>query len=654
MEREICTHKTTSPSEGMPAAANFHFQILASHSNKSNFGETFVLAFIPGEMHQRIFERAVVSFEDHYYRAEIEDSNFERFSRSIRAINTGMEEIRQYYKEQRHQYEYSFCILSVTESEFYLSACGQTYIIAEDSSSRLHEVYKPEEFLDFSEIISGAHTDLDNLFLGVTSVDHHPISSLPEHLAYSILLATKGRTELPWLGTVLDFSSTNAEKHPAITQVPQTGMVRKAHKHLKMHYRTLKSRIVSKKHEKEQLPHTTTHHKTKPIKRIVLRLQSLWTRLWSTYINPNPLRAIIVVGIFLGIILASIIGWNIFGNNSKTTAEYKNIQNLYSQAQTSKTNQDTASAVAQFNQVINEISQLTSPEKTALNKYAQGHKEKSTDEILKSSQLQLDEIHNVFHVGATKVFTEANFAYSLLTNSLAGLTLLNSPTGKLLNYIPTTKKTTGKEQGALADTKWLISSDDTAQSYAVSEKLVYQVKPDLSVSESRTSAKSWPIAQAVATYSGNLYFLMPSAGQIYRFRSVGSNQFGPQTNYLKINDPSLNDAVSFVVGTTIYTTNKVGAIHQYNQNARQSFSTSGMPSLSSVSQLAYRTAPESLVLLDTEKGSFTFLNIRGNTAFFQKQLVVDNTTNITNFTLDEKNNLLYFVSTDGLFSLQLP
>ncbi len=651
MERELCTYKTASPAKGLPTAANFHFQVLNSHSNNNHYGETFFLAYIPGEVHQQVFERAIVSFEDHYYRAEIEDDNFKRFSRSIRAINTGMEEIRHYYKDHRQEYEYSICIITITESEFLVSACGEGYIIAEDSSHRLHEVYTPEEFLEFSEIISGSHKDLKHLFITLAESSNNPKSNSLEEIAYSVHLTTHGRVESAWFNLIINFDTQSQSPLGKLPVLASTGIIAKAHHNIKRHYRIVKSRIISKKTTQSQ-PSTHTH-KTKPVRAITHRLQSLWTKLWSTYINPNPLRALLIIGGVIAIIIASIIAWNIFGSNSKTSTEYQKIQGLYTNAQASKTNQDTSNSEAQFNQVLKEISSLSATEKTTLNKYASGHKQPTLDEIAQYSQVQLDEIHNIFRVSATKTFSENNFSYSLLTGTSTQLNLLNPATGRLLGYITSSNKTTNKTQTSLVDSKWLVSSTDSPLTYALTQSSVFSVKPDLTVTEARTSASFWPSAQATATYAGNLYFLMPSAGQIYRFRSVGSNQFGPQTNYLKTNDPSLKDAVSFVVGNTIYTTNKSGNIRQYSQNTAQSFTTTGIPSLDNVIQLGYRSSPESLFLLDSSNNSFTLLTIQGNSAVFQKQLVVNNTTNITNFTVDEKNNLLYFVSKDGLFSLPI-
>lgn len=652
MDRELCTYKTASPAEGLPTAANFHLQILNNHSNKNHYGETFILAYIPDEMHQRVFERAVVSFEDHYYRAEIEDDNFKRFSRSIRAINTGMEEIRQYYKDHRQTYEYSFCILTVTESDFLLSACGLSYIIAEDNTNRLHEVYMPEEFLEFSEIITGSHQELRQLFLTLSTNTHPLSSSEKEKIAYSALLSTQGRTQVPWLNILINFHSPSPSRTVQATSSAAAGILSKTHKHIKKQYKTIKSRLLSKKSTKNQSPNS--QHKIKPTRKITNKVQSLWTKLWSTYINPNPLRALIVIGGIIALLIIGIIGWNIFGANNKTAAEYQKIQNLYSTAQTSKTNQDISNSETQFKQVLDDISHLSNAEKVAINKYATGHKQPSLEEIAQNSQNQLDEIHSIFRVSANSVLSESNFSYTLITNTNSQLNLFNPSTGKLLSYIAATKKTTSKNQTGLIDSNWIVSSADSPVSYAGSQKSVFQVKSDLTTAESRTAATAWPDAQAVGTYANNLYFLMPSTGQIYRFRSAGNNQFGPQTNYLKTNEPTLKDAVSFVVGNTIYTTTKSGNIRQYSQNAAQSFTTTGLPTLNNVIQIAYRTSPESLILLDTEKSSFTFLSIQGNNAIFQKELVVNNTTNITNFALDEKNNLLYFVSKDGLFSLALP
>ena len=653
MDRELCTYKTASPAEGLPTAANFHIQVINNHSNKNHYGETFILAFIPGEMHQRVFERAVVSFEDHYYRAEIEDDNFKRFSRSIRAINTGMEEIRQYYKVHRQAYNYSFCILTVTESDFLLSACGLSHVIAEDTSNRLHEVYVPEEFLEFSEIITGSHQDLNHLFLCLTDTNHPLLSSVIEQIAYSILLATKGRIQSPYLNMMVNFQTTPSTLSSNKTAVSALGIFTKTSNHFKKQYKAVKSRILSRRNTKNQTPNIQ-QQKTKPARKISHRIQTLWTKLWSTYINPNPLRALIVVGGVVALLIVGIIAWNIFGSNNKTSTQYQKIQSLYSNAQTSKTNQDVTNSETQFKQVLSEISQLSNAEKTALNKYASSHNQPSLEDMSKNSQIQLDEMHNIFRVSAAKTFSETNFSYSLISSSASQLNLLNPSNGKLLGYTTSNQKSTSKNQTSLIDSKWLVSSIDTPLTYAISQKSVFQIKPDLSAVEARTSATSWPNAQAAATYAGNLYFLMPSAGQIYRFRSVGSNQFGPQTNYLKTVDSSLNDAVSFVVNTTIYTTSKTGSIHQYSQNSLQSFTTTGLPTLTDVIQIAYRATPESLILLDTKQNSFTILSVQGNAATFQRELIVNNTTDISNFTVDEKNSLLYFVSKDGLYSLPLP
>lgn len=75
-------------------------------------------------------------------------------------------------------------------------------------SNRLHEVYVPEEFLEFSEIITGSHQDLNHLFLCLTDTNHPLLSSVIEQIAYSILLATKGRIQSPYLNMMVNFQTT--------------------------------------------------------------------------------------------------------------------------------------------------------------------------------------------------------------------------------------------------------------------------------------------------------------------------------------------------------------------------------------------------------------------------------------------------------------
>lgn len=652
--------KSVSPPIDLRGQENFHYQHLHRQANASlSSGETYIAAFIPGKNHQQIFERAVVSFENHYYRSEIEDSQFEKFSRSIRAINTGMEEIRQYYKAKRQAFEYSFCILTVSGSEFLLSACGKTYIIAEDLNNRLHTVYSPEEFLDFSEVISGSTTQLVNMYLAVCSELYRPLQPDAKTLAHSILLVSQNRTELPWLALTLDYQTTAKTQAQAESKSKsKSSNYQKyfdiAKKTVGSYYSIAKSRVKSKQSSSVAVAEPSDSKSAKVSRKAKSSVQSMWNTIWSRYINPSPLRAIIVVGVIISAIIIGLIGWNIYQSNQKISSQYQQINSIYSQAQASKASQDTKTSENQYTQLLASISSLSAAQKTSLDKYAQSSRQTSLDDMVRNSQAQLDELHNIFHVTAQKVYTEDNFAYSLTTISGTVAYLLDPSTGKEVSYNLTNQKTSTKTSSSLNGANWLVSSPESPQVFATTPNKVFQIRSDLTTVEQKTSSPTWPNSQAIATYSGNLYFLMPSLGQIYRFRPTSGSQFGPQTSYLKAADAALKDSVALVVSGEVYTTTKTGQISKYSQGTPQTFTASRLPDLQSVILIGYRSDPEALILFDSTTQSFNYLAVQNNVASFKKALVVDNTTDITSFSLDEKNNLLYFVSKDGLYSIPLP
>jgi hypothetical protein len=647
--------KSVSPPSGLRGQENFHYQHLRRQANTSlSSGETYIAAYIPGKNHQQIFERAWVSFENHYYKSEIEDSQIEKFSRSIRAINAGMEEIRQYYKSQRQAFEYSFCILTVSGSEFLLSACGKTYIIAEDSASRLHEVCKPDEFLDFTGVISGSTNQLKNIYLAVCNELYQPLIDDNGKLAYSILLASEKRTEVPWQAITLRVKSNimpkgNSAKSDSKSPAKYFSTVKTT---LTKGITTLKSRLRSRQVATHKTANSTDSKQAKPASK-TKSIQNFWTTLWSKYINPSPIRALIIVGLIIAVVIITIIGLNIYQGNQKISQQYQQINSLYNSAQSSKSAQDSKTAENQLNQLVSTISSLTPSQKSNLVKYANNNKKPSLDEMLTSANSLLDELHNIYRVGANKVYSEPNFSYSL-TNISGNLAyMLNPNNGKLLSYDLTNQKTLTKSNSTLSNTNILTSSYDSPQVFASTPSQIFQIKTDLSAIEQKTASPTWPVAQAMSTYGGNLYFLATAQNQIYRFRSVGNGSFGPQTNYLKTPDPNISNAVSMVIANSIYTTTKSGQISMYTQGSPQTFTTSNLPTLQNVSQIGYRSAPETLVLFDSNKQSFVFLSVKGNTASFTKEIIVNNTTNITSFSIDDKKAMLYFVSSDGLFSLPL-
>lgn len=634
---------------------NFHYQQLSRQANTDlTSGETYIAAYIPSDMHDQIFERAVISFEKHYYKSEIEDSQFEKFSRSIRSINAGMEEIRQYYKSQRQKFEYSFCIITTSGNEFLLAACGQTYIIAEDEENRLHLAYAPEDFVDFSEVISGTTTDIRNIFLAVCSETTAKMEHDLGSLAYSVLLASEGRTELPWLAATIDFYSKDQQNAKDNISNASRNRFSGLRTSIALQLAGLKKRMNVKKKSSQSSTHRTPTEKNKSESKVSLAAKSFWNNIWSKYINPNPTRVLIIIGLVIILIIGGSIGYNIYNTNQNISTQFQNIQSLYTSAQSANSNANKGVAEDKLNQVIETINQLKPTEKAAIIKYAQSHKQPSLDEIATNSQILLDTIHNINRVDGQKVFSEADYSYTeiALINNTAYL--LNPQSGKIASYNITSKKGINKTNASLTGMIWLTSSSETNQIFAGSPQSIFQIKPDLVAIEQKTSSSTWPIADAFSSYSGSLYFLMPSQGQIYRFRPTGTNQFGPQTNYLKSADSSLTTASAMSVANTIYVSSKTGQISLFSQGSSQIFTTTGLPKLDNVAQLAYRATPESLILFDVSANSFTFLSIQGNSAIFTKEYIVKNTTNITSFTIDEKNNLIYYTCSEGLFSIPLP
>jgi hypothetical protein len=636
---------------------NFHYQQLSRQANTGlASGETYIAAYIPSKMHQQIFERAVISFEQHYYKSEIEDSQFEKFSRSIRSINTGMEEIRQYYKSQRQKFEYSFCIITTHGNEFLLAACGQAYVIAEDQDNRLHELFSPEEFVDFSEVISGSSTTLRHMFLAISNENLPQTSTSKPKLAYSILLASEGRTELPWLAMTVDFQNSKSSSSVTSKADLARSKYSSLQKKLLAQFSILKTRLRPNQPVRStNAPHSTPQKPQASANKVTHAAKSTWNKIWSHYINPNPTRVLVIIGLIAASVVIITILLSIYGSNQKVSHQYEQINSLYSQAQEHKNTNDKQTSESELNQVITDISQLSSADKAALTKYASSHKQPSLDDIATNSQSLLDELHNIVRVDSQKLYSEPNFAFSLLSQANNTLYMVSPATGKVLAYNTGNQKTASRTNANLTGTIWLTSSTETNQIFAGSPASMFLIKPDLTAVEQHTSSQSWPsTAVALSSFTGSLYFLAPTPGQIYRFRPSGTNTFGTQTSYIKTNDPTLANATSLAVTSSIYTTTKTGQINQYTQGVSQSFTTANLPKLDNVTQIAYRSSPEMLILFDESAQSFTFLNLQGNTAIFTKEEVVKNTTNITSFSISEKENVLYFVSSDGLFSLPLP
>lgn len=639
---------------------SFHYK---ADFDEQQLGNYYILFEIQAESADRaaIFETIIHTFTQHYYRAELEGFPEERFERAIRAINSGLDEVKHFYEQKHLKFSISGVIITTINQKMFFSAVGNInlYLIR---NTKKHTLYKPRHEHSFSEVLAGEIDTQDLLLANTVSSDKLIEQVMELHKPNNVLVHARKMVETfpDEVIAAITIAYSEEKQAPKVDQIE----TKKRTPKLLLTVFSLSNKIS--KSEKKQKSDTsesnvvksTTKSKKRPAKKPSSGLKSAWNTLWGKYINPNPKAALTIVIVVIVLIVAVWIGWTIFNpNNQHLLNTYNQAEQLYTKAQSESKNGNTNSAEAALNQAQNTLSKLSKTDQTTLENLLKGKKKQSLQDLNKSIIVLLDELHGIFRVDAKKQYSSSAANSFNQISLLSDTALMVDPIANILQPYSIVKNTPSKsiQNNLLQKIFSMSSSKQLAASYGLNQVGLTQIRADGTISEQKNVSGKWPTQSvALAAFNSSLFFLSPTDNQIYKFNKASSGFYAP-TNYLKNPKNSvLDDTTSIAVNGAVFVARKNGEILLFDQGLQRDFKIKNMPPLDNITQISLSDSGEQLVLLDSNKLAFIFVTLKADQAEFKRELIVKNTDSISSFSLDSTKNTIYFSSNSDLYSIPTP
>ncbi len=204
-----------------------------------------------------------------------------------------------------------------------------------------------------------------------------------------------------------------------------------------------------------------------------------------------------------------------------------------------------------------------------------------------------------------------------------------------------------------------IVSEKSATAYAQDAGFVYLLKPSEITKIDKNNSKEtsiikkdedWTTPVAMSVYLGNVYLLDRENGMIKY--TAGSSGFGKSAYFQNEESPTLSSLNSFTIDGSIWLLEKDGNILKYTKGVKDSFSLSGLSKLPTDPTLIRTTVEgETLYVLDPKNSQFLLFDKSGS---FKTSLQAEAIRNTKEFTIDEKEKKIFFLSNKKLYSVPLP
>jgi len=195
---------------------------------------------------------------------------------------------------------------------------------------------------------------------------------------------------------------------------------------------------------------------------------------------------------------------------------------------------------------------------------------------------------------------------------------------------------------ALLDDSTLLGAteeDDTV--YTLSSKSIQSDSKELVKNDD-----NWQNAKALGTFSGNFYVLDPKEGLI-KFVPAGDDYAA--STYFKGDSPSLTNAVSLAIDSSIYILFSDGSIQKYTKGTKDSFTLTGLTKSFSSPKSIYTSAEiENLYVLDANNSRIVSLDKSGT---FISEYTSEILKNAKAITVSDDGKTAYILSGNKIYKL---
>jgi hypothetical protein len=202
----------------------------------------------------------------------------------------------------------------------------------------------------------------------------------------------------------------------------------------------------------------------------------------------------------------------------------------------------------------------------------------------------------------------------------------------------------------LAQKSPLAITEDTTSLYLLKSDSVTKI--DKSSKKETTIIKNdtdWDQAVSIAIYLSNIYILDQTTG-ILKYTPTSSGF--AKTSYFKDGQKTTGTQTSMTIDGSIWILGKDGKISKFTKGTQDAFSVSGLQTLPTNPSKIHTTVDSSvLYVLDQQNSQILLFTKSGALG---SSLVAPQLKNATEFTVDEKNKVILFLSDKKIYQISLP
>lgn len=168
-----------------------------------------------------------------------------------------------------------------------------------------------------------------------------------------------------------------------------------------------------------------------------------------------------------------------------------------------------------------------------------------------------------------------------------------------------------------------------------------------------TLDSAWKPAIDIQTYYNNIYLLSPKENQIFKYSTLGGNDYSAAAGYISNpNEVDLGNAVSFTIDGSVYLLKKDGTVHKFNKGEKEDFALKNIPEpysqLANPTQIYTEEDLDYLYIADSDNKRI--LEFNKETGEYTKQFVGETLGNIKNIALNAKIKTIYLLSDNKIYS----
>ncbi len=665
----------------VPALAfAYHFE--PPIEQKAQAGSLYVVIEVMAKesLASQVVDLVIKTMGEEYYNKKFQDEPNIRFEKSIAALNTQLAKLYSSH-HGKHINNLSAVIAVIDQDQLYLSQTGKAHARlyrsgkATELSEGLSTVSNPQK--TFHGIAEGSLKQKDKLVFTSPAIlfefqakqlDQMIVDNSPASAVQKMSHQLEGQdSSARCAALIVELTDLNQAADEPLDAHPDTAMVGKPQTKLD-EVKAATTPIAAKASQKALTAVTKSrtwwHTQALPVAKH--HTKSIWNRLWVKYINPNPRKALALVGGMVILLGVSIYAFSVNHVNYRgLVVDYKEVIAL---TETAEAKQNLGEAQASQQTLASAKAKLENITKTYTPK--QVSKAISTDKDLatqqniapaklRTRQITLDDkLNNITRLTFNNVvdFTsKKNFQASFLVRLDDRLYCVDTSSGSLYQVDTSKNSATVVAQNSALKSAVAATPSSLGDSIYLLTSIpnVLQYSPGKTLFTVKLSGGDWTAGNAIASYIGNLYILSPQNSQIYR-HSRTSIGFSASSSYIKrTNTVSVSKGQGLAINGTILVANGSSKITTFSNGLGAEESVAKLPSSVQGFKRIQLQSDQALLTLDTDGLHLYSITSSADSYAFRQQYVSPSNTRVEDFVVTS-DGTLYVLSGKKILVSKLP